>query len=303
MIRTSRELAEKLLTSRCPNLSQGGKMFKTEALSADLQKKLTRLEEVLGALGSVAVGFSGGVDSTFLLSAAVRTLGDRVLAVTAVNPLIPERELREARAFCEANGIRQMFCKTEPLKIEACRRNAPDRCYHCKRQIFSEILRLAAANGFAYVAEGSNLDDLGDYRPGLRAIRELSVRSPLREAGLTKKEIRELSKALGLGTWNKPSCACLASRFAYGEEISEEKLERIGQAEEILIRLGFRAERVRLHGSLARIEVPAEDIPLLAAGPTRRAVHEAFRKLGFQFVTLDLGGFCSGSMNATLPGN
>lgn len=272
-----------------------------EALSEDLKKKLTALEDCLQSLGSAAVGFSGGVDSTLLLAVAAKTLGGGVLAVTAVNPLIPEWELREAKEFCAAHGIRHMLARTDPLAIPQCRGNAPERCYYCKHQIFSEILKIAAANGFAYVAEGSNLDDLGDYRPGLRAIRELSIKSPLRDAGLTKADIREISKALGLETWSKPSCACLASRFSYGEEITEEKLERLGRAEELLIELGFKAERVRLHGDLARIEVPAEDISRLASEPVRGRIAAAFRELGYPYVALDLEGFRTGSMNATLP--
>ena len=196
-----------------------------EALSEDLKKKLTALEDCLQSLGSAAVGFSGGVDSTLLLAVAAKTLGGGVLAVTAVNPLIPAWELREAKEFCETHGIRHMLARTDPLAIPQCRGNAPERCYYCKHQIFSEILKIAAANGFAYVAEGSNLDDLGDYRPGLQAVAELGILSPLRERGFTKLDIRTLSKHLGLATWNKPSAACLATRIPFGETITPQKLQ------------------------------------------------------------------------------
>ena len=269
-------------------------------LTGEQKNKLDRLREVLSDLGSLAVGFSGGVDSSFLLSVAKEELGDRVIAVTAADASVPERELEEAKAFCHERGIRHIICRVDPLKEEGYRKNGPDRCYFCKHGIFTEIKRIAKENGIEYAAEGSNMDDLGDYRPGLKAVEELSVKSPLREAGLYKADIRSLSKAMGLPTWSKPAYACLASRFVYGEEITEKKLQMIDRAEQFLIGLGFLEERVRLHGNIARIEVSPADIPRLASEDVRSAVYEEFKKLGFLFVTLDMKGYRTGSMNATI---
>lgn len=269
-------------------------------LTGEQKNKLDRLREVLSDLGSLAVGFSGGVDSSFLLSVAKEELGDRVIAVTAADASVPERELEEAKAFCHERGIRHIICRVDPLKEEGYRKNGPDRCYFCKHGIFTEIKRIAKENGIEYAAEGSNMDDLGDYRPGLKAVEELSVKSPLREAGLYKADIRSLSKAMGLPTWSKPAYACLASRFVYGEEITEKKLQMIDRAEQFLIGLGFLEERVRLHGDIARIEVSPADIPRLASEDVRSAVYEEFKKLGFLFVTLDMKGYRTGSMNATI---
>ncbi len=264
------------------------------------QKKLTLLREDLRALGSLAVGFSGGVDSTFLLAVAHEVLGKNVIAVTGVDSSLPERERDDARTFCEERGIRHEFVTVDPLKEEGYRMNHPDRCYFCKHGIFTEVRQIAEENGIAYMAEGSNADDVGDYRPGMRAAVELNVRSPLKDAGLTKAEIRLLSKEMGLPSWNKPAYACLASRFAYGEEITEEKLQKIDRAEQFLIEHGFFEERVRLHGNIARIEVMPENIPRLATDPLRTAIYDEFRDIGFTFVTLDLKGYRLGSMNATL---
>ncbi|MCR5321543.1 MAG: ATP-dependent sacrificial sulfur transferase LarE [Lachnospiraceae bacterium] len=271
-----------------------------ENLSTELQEKLTRLEEYIRGLGSLAVGFSGGVDSSLLLVVAANVLGDKAMAITGVDASIPERELKEAKEFCKEREIRHIICKVNPMKEESYRHNSPDRCYFCKHGIFTEIKKIAAENGIEYVAEGSNMDDLGDYRPGLKAVEELSVKNPLREAGLTKQDIREISKALGLPTWSKPAYACLASRFVYGEEITEEKLRMLDQAEQFLIEQGFLEERVRIHGNIARIEVPAKDIERLASEEIREAVYEKFKALGFMFVTIDMKGYKMGSMNATL---
>ena len=278
------------------------KMSSTSAnqRSEELERKAEALRSYVRGLGSLAVGFSGGVDSTFLLTVAHEVLGDRAIAVTATAPFIPQRELAEAKAYCQERGIRQILCPVDALALDAFRNNRPDRCYHCKREIFSAIRKIAQEQGVEYLAEGSNMDDLGDYRPGLKAVGELGVTSPLREAQLTKAEIRELSKAMGLPTWDKPSYACLASRFVYGEEITAEKLAMVERAEDVLIRLGFREERVRLHGDLARIEVPETDIPRLAAEEVRKKIDEEFQRIGFRFVTLDLKGYRTGSMNATL---
>ena len=271
-----------------------------EIISEELQMKLDKLKKYIADLGSLAVGFSGGVDSSLLLAVAHEVLGERLIAVTGADASVPEREVNEAIAFCKERGIRHIICKVDPLKEEGYRHNDPDRCYFCKHGIFTEVKKIADENGIEYMAEGSNMDDIGDYRPGLRAAAELSVKSPLREAELTKSEIRLISKAMGLPTWSKPAYACLASRFVYGEEITEEKLHMIDTAEQFLIEHGFFEERVRMHGNLARIEVPPADIPKLAAEEIREKIYDKFREIGFLFVTLDLKGYRLGSMNATL---
>lgn len=265
----------------------------------NLEEKYTALREYLQSLGSVAVAFSGGVDSTFLLRVAHDVLGDNAIAVTASSCSFPERELREAEAFCKENGITHIVCKSEELEIEGFRQNPKNRCYLCKHELFEKIWGLAKARGIAAVAEGSNLDDNGDYRPGLIAVRELGVKSPLREAQLNKAEIRQLSRELGLSTWNKQSFACLSSRFVYGETISEEKLGMVDKAEQLLLDLGFHQVRVRIHGTIARIEILPEEFEKLLA--VRTLVYDTCKKLGFTYVTLDLGGYRTGSMNETLP--
>lgn len=269
-------------------------------LTSELQEKLNKLEDNIRELGSLAIGFSGGVDSSFLLAVAHSVLGENVIAVTGADASVPERELKEAVSFCKERGIRHIVCKVDPLKEEGYRHNGPDRCYFCKHGIFTEVKKIADENGIAFMAEGSNMDDVGDYRPGLKAAAELSVKSPLREAGLYKRDIRQISKAMGLPTWSKPAYACLASRFVYGEEITEEKLHMIDRAEQFLIEQGFFEERVRLHGNLVRIEVPAGDIERLASDTLRESVYKKFKEIGFMFVTIDMHGYRQGSMNATL---
>ena len=269
-------------------------------LSKELQEKLTALKEYIRDLGSLAVGFSGGVDSTLMLAVAHEVLGDKAIAVTTVHAAIPGRELDEAKEFCKEKGIRHFIREFDPFQIEEFRKNGPERCYFCKHGVFSDIKKVADENGIEYIAEGSNMDDLGDYRPGLKAVEELAVTSPLRTANLYKAEIREISKAMSLPTWSKPAYACLASRFVYGEEITEEKLHMIDRAEQFLIENGFYEERVRMHGNIARIEVPAGDISRLAADDIREAVYKRFKEIGFMYVTLDMHGYKLGSMNATL---
>jgi len=265
--------------------------------------KLERLRERLRVIGGAVVAFSSGVDSTFLLRVAHEELGDRVVAATARSHSFPNRELDEATAFCRAEGVRHVVIDSEELDIPGFAENPPDRCYHCKRELFSKLLAFARDNGLAAVLEGSNIDDDGDYRPGRRAIRELGIVSPLHEAGLTKTEIRALSRKMGLPTSDKPSFACLASRFPYGERITVRGLERVEKAEQWLLDAGWGLTqlRVRSHGDLARIEVPPADIPRLAARASEIAA--AFKDLGFAYVTLDLLGYRTGSMNEILPGN
>lgn len=268
----------------------------------NLEEKYKALQEELRAMKSVAVAFSSGVDSTFLLAAAVDTLGqDHVMAVTASSCSFPERERKEAQEFCEKRGIRQVIVVSEELDIEGFRHNPKNRCYLCKHELFEKILAIAEENHLAAVVEGSNMDDNGDYRPGLRAVEELGIKSPLRAAKLTKQEIRELSKRLNLPTWDKQSFACLASRFVYGETISEERLGMVDQAEQLLLDMGFHQVRVRIHGegeaTMARIEVLPQEIAILVEDAKREKIYSYFKEIGFAYVTLDLGGYQMGSMN------
>lgn len=270
-------------------------------MNDEIQQKLKKLQEYILAQGSMAVAFSGGVDSTFLLSVAQEVLGDKAIAVTGCSPSFPERERKEAEAFCRELGVRQIFVESGEMEAEGYRQNPKNRCYLCKKAIFSKILRVAAEAGCNVVAEGSNMDDNGDYRPGLMAVAELDIKSPLREAGLYKEEIRELSRERNLPTWDKPSFACLASRFVYGEEISEKKLHMVEEAEQLLLDLGFRQMRVRIHGeNMARIEVLPEDFPHIMEQKVRDRILKEFRRIGFLYVTMDLAGYRTGSMNEAI---
>ena len=266
----------------------------------EVDQKLAQLKALLKKLGSVVVAFSGGVDSTFLLKVAQEVLRDKVLAVTIDSNSFAKKELLEANVFCEQQGIVQEVCKFNELDVEGFCQNPPNRCYICKKALFENLLEIAKEHKIAFVVEGSNIDDEGDYRPGMQAVKELGICSPLREVGLTKQEIRQLSRNYGLAVWNKPSSACLSSRFAYGEQITREKLKMVEQAEQFLQDLGFTQVRVRVHGSLARIEVLLEEIPQLMLQDNRKRIAEKLKEYGFSYVTMDLYGYRIGSMNESL---
>lgn len=271
------------------------------------QEKLTVLKDDLKQRQRIAIAFSGGVDSTFLLKVAHDLLGDNVIAVTATSCSFPKRELKEASDFCKEEGIRHIICESEELQIDGFSHNPVNRCYLCKTELFTKIWNIAKQQDIPFVAEASNIDDNGDYRPGLQAVKELKVLSPLRAADLNKNEIRILSKELGLSTWNKQSFACLSSRFVYGEEITEEKLHMVDEAEQLLLDLGFRQVRVRMHDRIARIEITKEEFPkmldVLDAQPVTEVIHQRLKKLGFSYVTMDLGGYRTGSMNDSILQN
>ena len=265
------------------------------------EKKLTALRSILESMGSAALAFSGGVDSTFLLNVAKEVMGSRIVAVTARSEMFLSVEYTDASSLARQLGVRLITVESKALDEPAVSGNPPDRCYYCKRAIFSAVLQIAGREGLVWVMDGSHAGDTGDYRPGMRALSELNVRSPLKEAGLIKSEIRSLSEKAGLPTSNKPSMACLASRFPYGVEITPEKLRQVAGAESALHDLGFDALRVRHYETMARIELSPDSIQKAAEPETRRSLISALKKLGYQYITLDLEGYRTGSMNEVLP--
>ncbi len=263
-----------------------------------MEEKLESLKEILRSLESVVIAYSGGVDSTFLSKVAFDVLGGNALAVTVTSEIHPRWELEEAVEIARKIGIRHEKIVAEPLDIPEFSGNPADRCYYCKRELLIKLKEMARERGFRHVIEGSNFDDMDDYRPGMRALAEIGARSPLKEAKLTKADIRELSRRFGLPTWDKPSLACLASRFPYGSKITREKLRVVNEAEVFLRDLGIRQLRVRDHDQMARIEVPEEDMGILLQN--RKQIVAKLKELGYNYVTVDLQGYRTGSMNEVL---
>jgi uncharacterized protein len=269
-------------------------------MKLDTRDKLDLLEKIIAGYERAVAAFSGGVDSAFLLSVARDVLNEKLLAVTISSPVVPPREVEEAEGIARTLGVAHMVITSNEMEIEEFRSNQPDRCYHCKMSLFSRMIEVAKERGYRCVMEASNQDDMNDYRPGFRAIQKLGVKSPLVEAGFTKDEIRALSKERGLSTWDKPAMACLASRIPYYEPITLKKLEQIRKGEEFLVSEGFRLCRLRHHGQLARIEVHPSEVNRLFNEPLREKVAEYLKSLGFQYVTVDLQGYRSGSLNEAL---
>ena len=271
-------------------------------LSTELKAKRDQLLELLGSLGSVAVAFSGGLDSTVLAKAAQVALGDRAVAVTGVSASMAAGEFEECQQLARQIGIRHEVLRTDELSNPEYQKNDANRCYHCKTELFVQVEQLCQRLGVAVVADGSNRDDHGEHRPGMRAARERKVRSPLAEVGLTKPEIRQLARAWDLPTWDKPATPCLSSRIAYGETVTPERLAMVDQAERFLRQRGFQPLRVRYHkGDLARIEVSLGALPRFVAPEFRGELVERLKSLGFKYIAIDLEGFRSGSLNQILP--
>ncbi len=270
-------------------------------MTNDIKTKYNTLQSILRSMGSVAIGYSGGVDSTLLVKVAVDVLGDKTLAMIGRSKTYPTREFEEAVALAEKIGARYVVVDTEETDDLKFRENPPDRCYYCKTELFGKLQELAERERIAWIADGTIADDVGDFRPGMRAKSENNVRSPLLEAGMTKEDVRSVSKELGLPTWDKPSFACLSSRFPYGTGITPENLTKVDHAETFLRDAGFRRFRVRFHDEhTARIEVGPDDIPRFLDPVFRDAIVTRFKELGFLYVTLDLKGYRTGSMNEVL---
>jgi len=261
------------------------------------RKKINKLKKILKDMGSLIIAFSGGVDSSFLLKVAENVLGKNVIAVTAKSLTYPKREFEDAKRIARSLNCRQIIIDSNEMKIKEFRNNPKNRCYFCKKELFLKLISIKNKYNFNFVVDGTNYDDLNTFRPGLKALKELGIRSPLAEAGLTKEEIRKYSRLLNLTTWNKPSFACLSSRFPYGEEITKSKLKKIENAEDFLRSLGFRQIRVRYHYPIARIEIEKEEIPKILQSNIREKMIKKLKKIGFEYITLDLEGYRSGSMD------
>ena len=272
---------------------------KLPGCSPELEQKYASLQEIITGLGGCVIGFSGGVDSTLLFAVAAALLGNKALAVTATSETYPQRELAEAGELAARIGGCHRVIVSEELDIPEFKENPPNRCYYCKHELFSKLRAIADEEGLPHVLDGTNLDDRSDHRPGRQAAAEIGVRSPLDEAGFTKEDIRQLSFALDLPTWDKPAFACLSSRFPYGTAITSGRVRQVGAAEESLRALGFRTLRVRYHGDVARLELGKDEFNQ-AAGPLRNEVTKIVKNAGFAYVALDLQGYRSGSMNETL---
>ena len=263
-----------------------------------MQTKLDDLKRIIGSMESAIVAFSAGVDSTFVAAIAADVLGDRAMAVTGVSPSIPAAEVEEAKELAARIGIKHVLLDTSEMDRPGYVENSPQRCYHCKTELYSLLEDMAGREGYAFVLDGCNMDDLGDHRPGRVAASEHAVRSPLIEAGFTKIELREMSRERGLPTWDKPAMACLSSRIPYGTPVTVESLDQIGAAEAFVRQLGLRQVRVRHHNDVARIEVEPQDLALVMEHRDR--IVTRLKNLGYKYVTLDLAGFRSGSMNEGL---
>lgn len=280
-------------------MSQIGKINRAD-ISSETQEKYEKLKGIMKEMGRVLVAFSGGVDSTFLLKVAKDTLGEDVLAVIASSETYPAREQQEALRLAEEMNVRHRVIRTKELNNPDFKNNPPERCYFCKNELFSRLKKIAADEDIPFVCDGSNFEDTRDFRPGLKAAEELGIRSPIKEARLMKDEVRLLSRMLDLPTWDKPSMACLSSRFPYNTPIEKESLRQIDRAEEYLRSMGFSQLRVRHHGNIARIEVSPAEFSKIVDTKTREKIVRDLKKIGYLYVTLDLAGYRTGSMNEPL---
>jgi pyridinium-3,5-biscarboxylic acid mononucleotide sulfurtransferase len=269
-------------------------------MQASLQDKKAKLARVLKSFDRLAVALSGGVDSAVLLAEARAVLGERVIALTARSPIHPQQDLADAKTLAAKMGVPHLIVDSHEIDHTDFLANTEQRCYICKKMVFGQLAEMAGQRGFSTLAHGANADDMGDYRPGMKAVRELGVTAPLLEAGLTKADIRQLARQRDLAVWNKPAMACLATRFPYGTPITLEKLERIRQAEQVLGSAGFQNCRVRCHGNVARIEVPSDQLSALFTDPLRQRIVDRLREIGFIHIAADLEGYVSGSMNRAL---